>query len=475
MKVFLVATFCFNYSKVLYGQRKKPVADTLVYAITPVTFNSPYSDFSPVYFKDGIVFSSNRINYLGIKYASESGLPLTDIFYVERRTADKWKVVKPFDGPINTIFNDGPCTFNKDGTLMFFNRNFEEKASQSKLRIMKAEFIDGEWKAIEVLPFNNPSYSCLHPSVSASGEELYFASDMAGGSGGLDLYVSYFRNGNWSDPVNLGTKINTSKNEVFPFIHPDGTLYFSSDGHLGMGGLDLFYTNVQKDGWGQPVNLNIPFNSEGDDFGFIRDSTNREGYLSSNRKDPGNDEIYKFSLKQPVFKDCPRLKQNNYCVTLFEETTADNDTIPFIYEWLIEGQMIKGKRVKYCFNGPGSYEVKLNVIDPFLDVIYREEALYTIEIRDEVQAFITSVDTAIVGEPVYFSGNKSNLPSCSIKNYFWSFGDGGFKNREAGYHVFNQPGNYIIRLGISGNNSEAADKNKVCESCVEKLVVVIPK
>jgi len=149
------------------------------------------------------------------------------------------------------------------------------------------------------MPWNTQEYEEVHPTLTADGKRLYFASNRPGGLGGMDLYYSDFQGGEWSEPVNLGDTINTAGNEIFPFIHEDGTLYFASDGWGGFGGLDIFSTEKNgADDWQAPINVGTPFNSPKDDFGFILNITGTEGYLSSAR-DGGNgkDDIYSFNMK----------------------------------------------------------------------------------------------------------------------------------------------------------------------------------
>jgi outer membrane protein OmpA-like peptidoglycan-associated protein len=159
--------------------------------------------------------------------------------------------------------------------------------------------VDGKWKNVTEFPFNSDDYSVGHPSLSSDGKVMYFVSDMPGGYGGTDIYRTFLIDGKWSTPENLGEVINTPGNEMFPFIYEDGSLYFSSNAHNSMGGLDVFITYYTGSEWATPENLNYPINSPGDDFAFSINTKTAKGFVSSSRS--GNDAIYKFKKNDPTF------------------------------------------------------------------------------------------------------------------------------------------------------------------------------
>ncbi len=204
---------------------------------------------------------------------------------------------------INSKYHEGPVAFFKDGRRVIFTRNNTKGGSTRKsddgivkLKMYAAEAKKDGWANITELPFNSDQYSTGHPSLSADERLLFFVSDMPGGYGGTDIYVSRYEGNAWGAPVNLGDKINTPGNEMFPFVDEIGNLYFSSDGHPGLGDLDIFY--VRMEGTmvkGKVTNLGMPVNSSKDDFGIITDGERKSGYFSSNRKEGGDDDdIYKF-------------------------------------------------------------------------------------------------------------------------------------------------------------------------------------
>lgn len=207
------------------------------------------------------------------------------------------KLAKKMKG-INKRFNDGPVSFYPSGDSLIFTRSAKKKSKGTNKHVLElySGKFDGEKVSdIKPLPFNSKDYSVGHPSLSADGKTLYFASDMPGGQGGTDLYMAKFENGSWGTPVNMGTNFNTPGNESFPFVNGEGQFFFASDGLPGLGGLDIFMAWPNGAGFEAPENLGYPANTEYDDFGYICDKENKTGYLSSNRRRGGlDDDLYRF-------------------------------------------------------------------------------------------------------------------------------------------------------------------------------------
>lgn len=216
-----------------------------------------------------------------------------------------------FGKSINTRYHEGPATFTSDGSRIIFTRNNynDGQARRStdgvnKLKLYTASQINGNWSEATELPFNSDEFSTGHPALSADNKRLYFASDRPGGFGGSDIYVSFWKNGTWSEPVNLGGEVNSKGNELFPFVDERGMLYLASDGHEGLGKLDLFSAQLSPDGTkGQKLwNLGEPINSAADDFGITTDGERNSGYFSSNRKNGGSDDdIYRFTRQGAAY------------------------------------------------------------------------------------------------------------------------------------------------------------------------------
>lgn len=340
------------------------------YKVDYLSINTTASDFSPTRYQNGLVFVSNRRNTSGIRRVFEwNNTPFLDLFYLDEEskisaseaglggaasantnkksfnvpivgadeytvpTANDSKTVGVYGGgnigrghgystkpvtesdrlnkDINSKYHEGPAAFFKDGSGVIFTRNSDSKSSDKvrKIKLFSAEAKKDGWANIKELPFNSNEYSTGHPSLSSDEKLLFFSSDMPGGYGGTDIYVSKFDGNNWGTPINLGEKVNTPGNELYPFVDEKGNLYFSSDGHPGLGELDIFFT--QLDGLtqkGRITNLGMPINSSKDDFGIITDGLRKSGYFSSNRKEGGNDDdIYKFERECELKEGCELL------------------------------------------------------------------------------------------------------------------------------------------------------------------------
>jgi peptidoglycan-associated lipoprotein len=262
--------------------------------------NSKESDFSPAYARDDfgvIYFTSSREGATGNKTHGATGQGFTDIFESRIDKKSKWSTPVPVEG-INSEAEEGtPFLFNNYKEL-YFTRCEAGKREKKGCMIMYSQKSGDKWSEPKNLGILPDSLVAAHPALSPDGKTLYFVSDMAGGSGGKDIWM-VTRNSEsdaWSKPKNLGPDINTSGNELFPYVRSDGTLYFSSDGLIGMGGLDIFKAVPQPDGSWAVQNMKAPINSSADDFGITFEDGNEKGIFSSTRKGKGNDELYSFEF-----------------------------------------------------------------------------------------------------------------------------------------------------------------------------------
>lgn len=330
------------------------------YKVEYLSMNTRRAEFSPMLYKDGLVFvaegqgkgglkglfTGNNAHYLDLYYlpdlntaarsrsARRDRVPLLQVLGRDEYTAptpNDTKTIGYYGGPnlnagygdhpisesdrfgrtLNTKYHEGPATFTKDGTRVIFTRNnynerqYRESADGvNKLKLYTAVQENGIWNKAEELPFNSDEYSTGHPTLSKDDQRLYFSSDRPGGFGGTDIYVSTWKNGQWGEPLNLGSEVNTKGNELFPFVDERGNIYFSSDGRPGQGGLDIYYTTLTPDGKQGRVtsNLGEPLNSAKDDFGIVTDADRLGGYFSSNRKRGGaDDDVYHFSRQGALY------------------------------------------------------------------------------------------------------------------------------------------------------------------------------
>lgn len=312
-----------NYKRMMYQ-----------YTVKREDFNSETSDFSPTFFKDGIVFCSERSKTDADKISKWTGHSYLDLYYTQRvqevepvaangmgpSAQPDSKQKSTFSEPgafrmeLNSMYNEGPACFTKDGNTIYFTRNLlgkknaleMGKQSVNNFEIYRSTFRNNAWSEPELLSIDNKNYSVGHPALSKDEKRLYFVSDKPGGFGGTDIYYCSLVDGEWTHPVNAGSTINTSENEMFPVIYLSESgnelLYFSSEGHPGMGGLDMYVSQVNGSSFSTPTHLNAPLNSSADDFGIITAPDGITGYFSSNRdQEDGSDKIYSFKKYVPEF------------------------------------------------------------------------------------------------------------------------------------------------------------------------------
>ena len=283
--------------------------DADAYKIDTVPFNSNFDDFSAITFLENkVVFASSKTKTTWItRRHGWTGNNYCHMYMTEKDASGKYEKPAIFLEDFSTKFNDGPFCASKDGQTIFFTRNSTSKKTKSldgsqKLRIFQATIIKGDIQSLMDLKFNSNEYNCAHPAISADGKTLYFSSDMGGGQGGMDIwYCKLDAGGAWGTPVNMGDKVNTKGNEIFPSITTDNILYFASNGHEGLGGLDIYESKIKDDKAGKVYNMGRPVNSEHDDFAYNLNSDAKKGFLSSNRKTGGmNDDIYSVEVLRKV-------------------------------------------------------------------------------------------------------------------------------------------------------------------------------
>lgn len=320
--------FCFSLQLNAQISAVTPVSGNSTPEITIINCsiaNSDKLEFSPTYYHNGLVFATSRSekgaldkkideHFFELYYAeiAPTGIPMQPYF---------------FSPALTSRLHEGPVAFNRDFTKIYFTRNNVQNGvvkkdadGDVKLQIFEAEKSQADWTNLHSLPFNKVDYSCAHPSLSADERMMYFSSDMPGGYGGMDLYKVEKSGETWGKPLNLGPKINTSDNEIFPFIHPDGVLFFTSDRNGGLGGLDIFRVYVTASGAVESVNIGAPYNSSSDDLGIIMNMDGTEGYFTSAREGGlGKDDLYYFETPTPLIQS----GEVNLVVTIVDEETGN--------------------------------------------------------------------------------------------------------------------------------------------------------
>jgi peptidoglycan-associated lipoprotein len=269
------------------------------YQITELKeINSRETDFGPAYGSDDfgmIYFTSSRDDASGNKKHGATGQNFTDIFETRLDKKSKWSTPVPV-GVLNSESEEGTPVLTADFREMYFTRCEAGKREKKGCVIMRSTRSGSSWSEPENLGILPDTVVAAHPAISPDGSTLYFVSDIAGGYGKKDIWYVTKNGDSWSSPLNLGPDINTPEDELFPYVREDGTLYFSSDGHIGMGGLDIFKASPQPDGSWVVLNMKAPINTSADDFSITFETGNERGIFSSTRKGRGTDDLYAFEM-----------------------------------------------------------------------------------------------------------------------------------------------------------------------------------
>lgn len=333
---------------------KEKVLDNILnteqeYTIRNIATNSEYSDFSPMFYnEDQLVFASAMdSSFFSTRRYKWNNQPYLDLYVAKvNNESQEVKDAIKFSKKINTKYHEASVTFSPDNSTMYFTRNnYGKKLKRDKngvnnLKIYRSRKVDGAWTEATELPFNSDEFSTGHPALSPDGKQLYFVSDRPGSLGETDIFVvDVYEDGGYSDPRNLGPEINTERKEMFPFIS-DKKLYFSSNGHIGLGGLDIYEVALDEEkGFQQVINMGKPVNSKKDDFSYIVNEETQKGFFASNRRGgKGDDDIYSFSRLLPE-----ELNLNAIAGVVTEQITGE--VMPEALVTLLDENNIKLKEV----------------------------------------------------------------------------------------------------------------------------------
>jgi len=453
------------------------VAESQNYETERADFSlNQYDDYSPVYFRGGLVFCSTRKPDVQPDQASPDLMEDANIWYVPLGESAMPEAAPILWEELHTSFNDGPATFSPDGLEIYYSRNLDVDSrtrdvfdSRNQLGLFIARWVDGAWSDITPFPFNSNKYSITTPALSPDAKRIYFASDMPGGYGGADLWYCDRSEEGWLPPVNMGSLINTKGNESYPFENGAGILYFASDGLEGFGKKDIFFTHELNGDWAVPVHLDARINSKEDDFGLITDLNSKEGYFSSKRRK--KDDIYHFVTLFPPFFQCDSLQKNHYCYQFYDESIMKIDSLPLSYVWhFSDGERVGGTEVEHCFPGAGSYVVELQIIDNNTGNTFFTQSSFEVEIPDVEQPYIASPDAVVSKELTAFDALSTNLPRMEVEEYYWEFGDGTRLRGPEVEHAFPNKGSYKVQLMVSGKPDSTGREPR---ECVYKVVEVL--
>lgn len=425
--------------------------------VIPTGFNSEGSDFAPVMFQNGVILCSNRNQKIHKMDEDSLQKYRTDLFFVQLNGIEAIGEPHLFSEELTTWLNEGPCVFYTSGQKMIYTGNIEpknlrkgDKVKEYKLGLFFAEKNNGIWG--NVIPFDHNTkdnkYNLAHPALSPDGQTLVFSSNMPGSLGKADLFMCRMTDGKWSLPMNMGPTINTKGNEFYPYFNAEGKLFFSSDGHHDTPDLDIYYTAKTDAGWRKPIALPKPINSPSDDFAMVMNAEGTLGFLSSNRKDGGLDNIYGINIDFPSFTDCGLNQKPKLCYVFEEKSVFDVDTLPLELQWdLGDGTKKIGNRIEHCYADSGLYRVKLNLLDTQSNQIYSEISSTEIRIVKPAQPYISCHNQLQTEVKEAFVVTGNSMVGFDLEEYYWEFGDGRKSKGLYTYHDYQTPGQYRVQVG----------------------------
>ncbi|HLG03243.1 MAG TPA: PKD domain-containing protein, partial [Bacteroidia bacterium] len=330
----------------------------------------------------------------------------------------------------------------------------------------------GKWEKPEPLSFCVDGTNFTHPAFSGNDSVLIFSSDKSGGQGGMDLYYSKLSASGWSAPVNLGSRINSPANELFPFVSASGNLYFSSNRPGGNGKLDIYVVHLSDTAHTFPFSLGNEINSADDDFGLWCDAAEREGFFSSGRNaQPPNDNVFCFKISWPQVSTLDTLLQPALCYTFFEEASlAAADTVAMDYEWVFSDQTIKeGLIVEKCFSAPGTFTIDLKVSDRSSGELVESDVHYELVIPAAIPIEFQIDEEATVHEPLVITTEKLTVPGFAILDVYYDFGEGFYARGRSATHVYHKPGIYYPKIILRLKDDAAGTIENRC--FVKEIIV----
>ncbi|WP_298782173.1 OmpA family protein [uncultured Polaribacter sp.] len=395
--------------------------------------NTPYSDFGATEYGNTILFSSPQKKSPFVKRShTRNQKNFLDIYKVLKENIDSSQVRPMFSDRVNTKYHESSVTFSQDETIMYFTRNNYNEGSYktdekgyNKLKIFRSEWVKDKWDNITEVPFNSNEYSTGHPTLTKDGKRLYFVSNMPGGFGQTDIYyVDVNDDGTYGKVQNLGNKVNTEGREMFPFISDDNILYFSSDGHFGIGALDIFESKFTNGEFEKPVNLKAPINSELDDFAFSINTETQKGYLSSNRKGGvGDDDIYSFvqldKKEVKVNEDCKQVITGFVKESQFKKPLSYANLVVKDTKGVIVSNAIAGDKGQFSFKLPCNenytitaskeyYKPDTKSFSTTSQALVELELDFNLKIVDDF-VYDEKGDLVIKINDIYFDYNKWNI------------------------------------------------------------------
>lgn len=435
-------------------------------------------DYAPTFLDSGFVMVSVRESerLLDVKDA-RTNKPLSDLYWVPFK-GGKTGPPELFSQALTTTVNEGPASFTQKGTEICFTRNLSIPRSAarsgkvvSELGLFFARRTGTTWSDPEPFAFNSQKFSIVHPSYSATGDTLFFASDMPGGYGGMDLYLSVRSGTGWSTPQNLGPSVNTAASEVYPRAQHRNELRFASNRPGAQGGLDILVSHATPSGWAAPEFLPSPINGPTNDLLMEPIGDGQHELLSSDRT--GSDRIHLVKRTVGRFRECKAQERNNYCYSVRTKKPAITTTLPLDHVWdMGDGTLIKGLLAEHCYDQPGTYTIASSLVDRKSGKVFHTLRSHELEVKDAIQAFTAAPDTIRTGRGMLLDARLSNVPHLVPDEYHWDLGDGSRKSGARVQHTYRVPGTYTVRLDIIGK--PGAD-GQIPNRCNTKTITVIDR
>lgn len=396
------------------------------FEIYNLNINTELSDFGSTQFNNQLIFSSNRAKGELYEWNEQ---PYLELYSASLQQNGSYINVKAFGKHINTKYHESSAAFMPDGKTMFFTRNnyYQKRLKRDKKGVNRLQLLravlqsDQTWGNVELIHFNNEKHSVAHPTINASGTKLYFSSDMPGSIGQSDIHVvSINDDGSLATPKNLGTIINTEGQETFPFINENGDLYFSSNGHNGLGGLDVYvikdFENKMANSETFVVeNVGRPINSPHDDFGYYENLSDEKGFFTSNRPGgKGDDDIYSFYFPEP----CAQIVEGIVIDKKSNEILPNAGVTLYNEEGLILGEVVAGEDAMFTFDLEcgKEYIVRAEKENYSVDEKHfnspnkTEEIKVSLGLEKETEALKPGVNLSdFLVNPIYFDLDKSNI------------------------------------------------------------------
>lgn len=413
-------------ASIITNEKSKQIKHEDVNIQNTFRINTEKLEFSPTYYQNGIIYVT--LGQEDQKIDGNIGVPFFELYYAELDGAGMPSNPQPFSAKVNSITHEGPSTFNFTQDLIYYTSNSEIKNSKGKktMKIFEAKRGADDWEARQELSFNGDEFTTMHPTLTADGQRLYFASNRPGGYGETDIYYVEHNGTTWGEPINLGPTVNTNKREAFPFIHESGQLFFASEGHGSIGGFDIFAVDMREKNLSKIIHLGAPFNTEKADFGLILNPTGTQGYFTSARYGGmGQDDIYLFDAPNGLF-------------------TTDSPTSELAYLNIIDEA--DGSPIANA----GVYAFKKNK-----NGLYGEEDLYDViveeKIANQAEMEMRLVMKKELGEPHFYTDENGHIETNLAANqeYLFLVTKTDYANKEFRYSTYGQPSPMTIQIPLT--------------------------